>query len=114
MPRRVIATGAAQHTLAVFDELVVGLGLLPVQRADAPAVQWVILEPLEPGLHLFLGEVEPELEDQRAFIAKHFLQALGTGNRLVEPRVLELAMDPALQHLAVPVAEKNPHAPLGR
>ncbi|MNE54421.1 hypothetical protein D3C80_1491970 [compost metagenome] len=58
--------------------------------------------------------MKPELEDQRTFIAEHLFQALGAIDRLVQPRILELAMDPPLQHLAVPVAEENPHAPLGR
>ncbi|MNJ34118.1 hypothetical protein D3C77_288170 [compost metagenome] len=114
MPGRVIAAGLAQHPFAEAHETVVGFRLLPVQRADTPAVQRVVLERLEPGLHLFLGQVEPELEDQRAFVTEHFFQALGTANGLVEYGILELAMHPALQHLAVPVAEKHANAPLGR
>ncbi|MNS58791.1 hypothetical protein D3C72_917240 [compost metagenome] len=114
VPRRVITAGTAQHALAVFDELVVGFRLLPVQRADAPAVQRVVGQRLEPCLHLLLGKVKPELEDQRTFIAEHLFQALGGIDRLIQARILELAMDPPLQHLAVPVAEENPHAPLGR
>ena len=58
--------------------------------------------------------MEPELEDQRAFVAQHLFQALGGVDALIEPRILEHAMDPVLQHLAVPVAEENPHAALGR
>ncbi|MNN20773.1 hypothetical protein D3C81_1340680 [compost metagenome] len=114
MPRCIVTAGTAQHPLAKTHETVVGLRLLPVQRADAPAVQGVVLERFEPRFHLFLGQVEPELDDQRTFVAKHLLQALGAGDCLVEHRILELPMHPALQHLAVPVAEKNAHAPLGR
>ena len=114
IPRRIVAAGTAQDALAEVHKLVVGLGLLPVQRADAPTVQRVIGQGLEPRLHLLLGEVEPELEDQRAFIAEHFFQALGTGDGLVEPRVLDLAMHATLQHLAVPVAKKDPHAAFRR
>src|SRR3546814_14310312 len=107
MPRNVVATGTAQYTLTVFDELVVGLGLLPVQRADAPAVQRVVLESLEPGFHLFLGQVEPELEDQCAFVAEHFLQALSAIDGLIEPWVLDLAMNASLQIGIASVREKG-------
>jgi hypothetical protein len=89
MPGRVVAAGAAQHALAKAHEAVVGFRLLPVQRADAPAVQRVVLQRLEPRLHLLLGQVEPELDDQRAFVAQHLLQALGAGDGLVEHGVLE-------------------------
>ncbi|MNX95577.1 hypothetical protein D3C86_1278560 [compost metagenome] len=114
MPGCIDATGTAQHPLAILHEPVIGFRLLPVQRADAPAVQRVVGQRLEPCLHLLLGKVKPELEDQRTFIAEHLFQALGGIDRLVQSRILELAMDPPLQHLAVPVAEENPHAPLGR
>jgi len=57
--------------------------------------------------------VKPEFEDQRTFITEHFFQALGTGDGLIETRVLYLPMYAALQHLAVPVAEKDTHAALG-
>ena len=100
--------------LTVPHELVVDLGLLPVERTQAPAGQRVAFQFLEATLHLFLGQVEPELEDQCAFIAEHLLQALGAVDRLVQAWVLDLAMDPALQHLAVPVAEEHAGAPLGR
>ncbi|KPW34280.1 Uncharacterized protein ALO87_05618 [Pseudomonas syringae pv. apii] len=114
MPGRVVTAGTAQDSLAEAHELVVGLGLLPVQRADAPAVQRVILEGLEAQLHLFFGQVKPEFEDQRAFIAEHLFQAFGAADGLIEHRILVLPMHATLKHLAVPVAEENPHAPFGR
>ncbi len=58
--------------------------------------------------------MKPELEDQRAFIAEHFFQTLSAGDGLVQTRILEQPMHPALEHLAVPVAEENPHSPFGR
>ncbi|MDT4867808.1 hypothetical protein FQZ97_1027380 [compost metagenome] len=68
--------------------------------------------------------MEPELEDQRAFIAEHPLEAFRIVDRLVQPGVLDIALDPRMQHLAVPVAEEDadpslgrqlaPEAPLGR
>ncbi|MCY1412539.1 hypothetical protein D9M71_279500 [compost metagenome] len=114
VPWRIVAAGAAQHALTKAHEAVVGLRLLPIQRADLPAVQRVVLERFQPRLHLFLGQVEPELEDQRAFVTEHLFQARGAANGLFEYGILELAMHPALQHLAVPVAEKHANAPLGR
>ncbi|RMN28854.1 hypothetical protein ALQ62_05520 [Pseudomonas coronafaciens pv. zizaniae] len=114
VPRRVLAAGAAQHSLAEAHELAVGPGLLPVQRADAPAVQRVILEGLEAQLHLFFGQVKPELEDQRAFVTEHLFKAFGTADGLIEYRILVAAMHTILKHLAVPVAKENAHAPLGR
>ncbi|MNZ37146.1 hypothetical protein D3C78_545880 [compost metagenome] len=112
MPRRVVTAGAAQHALTKAHETVVGLRLLPVQRADLPAVQRVILERFQPRLHLLLGQVEPELDDQRAFVAQHLLQPLGAGDGLVEHGILEHPVHPPLQHLAVPVAEEHAHPPL--
>ncbi|MND79280.1 hypothetical protein D3C80_710130 [compost metagenome] len=114
MPWRIVAAGTAQHPLAEAHEAVIGLRLLPVQRADPPTVQGVVLQRLEARLHLFLGQVKPELDDQRAFIAQHLFQALGTIDRLVQHRVVEHPVDTALQHLAVPVAKHHAHAPLGR
>ncbi|MNP18643.1 hypothetical protein D3C76_1111340 [compost metagenome] len=76
-------------------------------------MQRVVLERFQPRLHLFLGQVEPELDDQRAFIAQHLLQALGAIDRLVQYGILEHPVDTALQHLAVPVAEHHPDTPLG-
>ncbi|RMM94035.1 hypothetical protein ALQ68_102614 [Pseudomonas savastanoi pv. glycinea] len=114
MPGRIFAAGATQHPLTEAHELVVSLGLLPVQRADAPAVQRIILEGFEAQLHLLLGQVEPEFEDQRAFVTEHLFQALGTADGLIEHRVLETPVDPALQHLAIPVTKEDSHAPLGR
>ena len=58
--------------------------------------------------------MKPELEDHRAFIAEHFFQALRTGDCLVQDGILEQAVNPALEHLAVPVAKKHAHAALGR
>ncbi|MCY1175260.1 hypothetical protein D9M73_154910 [compost metagenome] len=76
-------------------------------------MQRVVLERFQPRLHLFLGQVEPELDDQRAFIAQHLLQAFGTGDGLVEHGILEHPVHPPLQHLAVPVAKEHTHPPLG-
>ncbi len=88
--------------------------MLPVQRADAPTVQRIILEGFEAQLHLLFGQVKPELEDQRAFIAEHLFQSLGAADGLIEYGVLEAPVNPVLEHLAVPVAEENTHAALGR
>ncbi|MOA15309.1 hypothetical protein D3C78_1354600 [compost metagenome] len=54
MPGRVVPAGLPQHPLTKTHETVVGFRLLPVQRADPPAVQRVVLERLEPGFHLLL------------------------------------------------------------
>ncbi len=114
MPGRILAAGTAQDPFAEAHELVVSLGLLPVQRADAPAVQRIVLEGLEAQLHLFFGQVKPEFEDQRAFIAKHLFQTFGAADGLIKHGVLEAPVNPVLEHLAVPVAEENTHAALGR
>ena len=77
-------------------------------------MQRIVGQGLEAPLHLFFGKVEPELEDQRAFVAQHFFKTLGLVDRLIHHGVFEQAMNPALQHLAVPVTEENPHATRGR
>ncbi|MNV56498.1 hypothetical protein D3C71_1487870 [compost metagenome] len=77
-------------------------------------MQRVVLQGFEARLHLFLGQVKPEFDDQRAFVAEHFFQAFGAMDPLIQHRILEQAVDPALQHLAVPVTEKHPHPAFGR
>ena len=114
VPRGEVAAGATNHPLTEMHHLVVGFGLLPVQRADAPAVQRIVLQGFEPGFHLFFRQVKPELQYHRAFIAEQFFQPFSAIDCLIEHRVLELTMHAPLQHLAVPVAEKHPHSPLGR
>ncbi|MNV39679.1 hypothetical protein D3C71_1312660 [compost metagenome] len=54
MPGCINAAGAAQRPFTILHEPVVGLRLLPVQRADAPAVQRVVGQCLEACLHLLL------------------------------------------------------------
>ncbi len=114
VPGRVVPAGAAQHALAVMHEAVVDLALLPVQRTELPAVLRILLQRLETLLQLFLGEMEPELEEQRAFVAEHALEAFGGIDGLVQLGLLDMPLDPRVEHLAVPVAEEDTGPPLGR
>ncbi|MNZ55557.1 hypothetical protein D3C78_734860 [compost metagenome] len=114
VPRRIVAAGAAQQALAVAHELVVGLALLPVQFAEPPAVLRVLLQHLQAGLELLLRQVEPELEEQRALVAEHPLEALRRRAAGVQGGLVDIAVDPRMQQLAVPVAEEDADLPLGR
>ena len=114
VPGRIVPAAAADDVLGMPHHLVVGLALLPVQRAEFPAVQRIVGQALQACFHLRAGQVEPELEDQRALVAQHALQALRALDRLIELGVVDLVLDPRLQHLAVPVAEEDAGAPLGR
>ncbi len=114
VPGREIAAAQPQDLLAVAHEFVVGLGLLPVQRADAPAVQRVVLQRVEACIHLVFREMEPELEDQHAFVAEHALQTLRAGRGQLQLGTLDAAMHAILEHLAVPVAEEDAGMPLRR
>ena len=114
IPGRVVAAAAAQDALTVAHKLVVGFRLLPVQRADPPAVQRVVLEGVEARVHLLFRQVKPEFEDQRAFITEHPLQAPGAVDGLIQHGILDPPVYPALKHLAVPVAEEDADPPFPR
>ncbi|MDT4827471.1 hypothetical protein FQZ97_608190 [compost metagenome] len=114
IPRRVVTAGTAQHPLAIVHEVVVDLALLPVQRVELPAAPRVLLQALEAFLELLLGEVEPEFEEQGALLAKHPLEALHRGYRLLQLGVLDITLDPGVEHLAVPVAEEDADLSLRR
>jgi len=77
-------------------------------------VQRIVLQRIESGVHPVLGQVQPELEDQRAFVAQHPLQTLRPCDGEFELGAVDTAMHPVLEHLAVPVAEEDPGMPLRR
>ena len=114
IPRRVVPAGTTNDALAKPDNPVIGFRLLPIQRTDAPAVERIVLKSFETSFHLLLGQMKPKLENHRAFITQHFFQAFRAVDRLIKHRILEDTVNPTLQHLAVPIAEKHAHAPFGR
>ncbi len=114
IPGRKIPAAEPQDLLTVAHELVVSLRLLPIQRADAPTVQRVILQRIEPGVHTLLGQMEPELEDQRALITEHPLQALRPRGGEFQLGTIDAPVHTILEHLAVPVAEENSGVALRR
>ncbi|MCY1291141.1 hypothetical protein D9M70_403180 [compost metagenome] len=114
VPGRELAVGAAQHQFGGLDDLVVDLRLLPVEHADLPLVPGIALQLLLTLLQLLLGEVEPELEDQRALVGEHPLGAHGLLDGLLHLAALQPPLDPADQHLAVPVAEEDADLPFRR
>ncbi|MNF60524.1 hypothetical protein D3C84_421450 [compost metagenome] len=58
--------------------------------------------------------MEPELQDQRALIAEHALEIFRIVDGLVQAGVLDIALDPGVEHLAVPVAEEDADLSLRR
>ena len=113
-PRRVGGAGLAQRAFAHLVELVVQPEMLPVALGHAPARLRVLLQCLQALLLALLGEVEPELEDERALVGEHLLEAHVLFHRLVERGVAGLAVGARQNRLRVPRAEEDANAALGR
>ena len=105
---------AAQGVLADAVKALEVLEKIPVALGDAPAGLRILLQRAQTLLLLLFGKVEPELEDQRAFVGEHALKVLDFLDRarqLVGARTLEHPID---DRCGVPRAEQHPDAPLGR
>src|SRR4029077_19878031 len=84
----------------------------PVRHA--PSCTGILLQRLQPDLLLFLREMKPELEDQRAFVREHFFEALDLIDALLHSRILDAAMEPVHDRYAVPGSEENADGAFGR
>ena len=104
----------ADHLLVHLLELVVGLEPFPVAVGDPPAGERVLLQALEPLLLLFFGQVQPELDDQRALVDQHGLQLLGPIQALLQVGRLGDAAHPVEDRPGVPGAEEHADLALGR
>src|SRR3989338_4263424 len=113
-PRRFGRAGVAHHAFAYDMKLVVHLVTFPVAFSDAPAGLRVFFKELEAFFLLLLGQVHPELEDQRAFIHQHRFEAFGALQALVEVGRLGAAGHPVEYRPGVPGAEKYANLAFGR
>jgi hypothetical protein len=98
-PRRCGGARVAENARRDRLESIVEREVLPVGVGDAPRGAFVLLERLEALLLALLGQVQPELEQDRAFVGEHSLEAQDVLDLLVELAALGFAIDPAEHRL---------------
>src|SRR6185437_13416687 len=109
-PRRVRRVGAVEH---VLDRVLVLLALVPIAPVlvgELPLLERVGPPPLEPLELLLFGQVQPELDQDRAVVHQRPLEL---ADLLVGPAPLVLggeALDPLDQDPAVPGPVEHGHA----
>ena len=81
-PWRFGGTGLAQNMAGNGTKLVVQLDMLLVLFGDPPAGVGIFFQFFDALLLLFLGQMEPELENQGAFVDQHFFKACDLVQRL--------------------------------
>jgi hypothetical protein len=113
-PRRLGGAGMADHALVHGAEFVVEFEMLPVTIGHAPARLGVFFQHLETFFLLVPGQMQPELDDQGAFVGEHFLQQFGSLQALVEIGGLGDAVHAIEDRPGVPGAEKHADFSLGR
>ena len=89
-PGRLGGAGLAQRALGHLAEAVVELEVAPVGLRDPPPGLAALVQLLEPLALALLGEVEPELEHQRALGGEHALEATDLLHGRVEVGVARL------------------------
>ncbi len=113
-PRRLGGAGLAQGMLRNLAELVVDLEARPVELGHTPARLGILLQRLQAFFLRVLGQVEPELEDQRAFVGEHLLEAVDLLDVLVERRRAGLLQHALHDGRGVPGTEEHADLALGR
>lgn len=106
-PRCFRRAGFAQGVLGHLAELVVPLEALPILGRYPPARFGVFLQRLETLALRFLGQVEPELEYQRAFVGQHALEVLDLFDMLAQLGGAALLHHPAHDGRGVPGTEEH-------
>jgi hypothetical protein len=64
-------------------QLIIGLQAIPIPFGDPPGRARILFQRLEAFFLALLGEMKPELKDQRTFIDQHRFKAID----LVDPRI---------------------------
>ena len=113
-PRRVARARAEQRVLRDLPELVVQIEMLPVLRRHAPPRVLGLLQRPQALFLLLLGEVEPELQDQRALVGEHPLEPDDLLQLLVELPLIDIPVRAVEDRPRVPRAEEDPELALGR
>ena len=113
-PRRLGRIGHAQHMTGHFLQLVVGLQPVVTFLGHPPGRARVLFQRLQALLLGVLGQVEPELEYQRAFVDQHRLETVDVVKALIEFSLTHVAGDTVGNRLRVPGTGKDADLALGR
>ena len=112
-PRRLRRAGVADDAFMHPAELVVELEVLPVARGHTPAGVRIFLQRLQALFLAVLGQVHPELQNQRPFCHQHGLQALGAFQALRQVGCIGAALHAVENRPGVPGAQKHADPALG-
>src|SRR5450755_1588087 len=93
--------------------LVVDAISLPVGASHAPARARIVLQSLQSLLLLRLGKMDPELEQQGAFVGEHLLMLANGLQVRMEAVVIDLASRTRVHCFVVPGVEKDSELALG-
>ena len=113
-PWRLSGAGLAQSLLADFDKGIVMLEALPVMRCHAPGIPGVRFQCLESLVSCPLGQMKPELDQQRPLGHQHAFKLADIFQSLCETRGLLVPHDTRHDGLGVPRSKKNTDMSLGR
>ena len=106
-PRSVTATGLANRPRRDLDEFVIGFKEFPILRSYPPGKIGIFLQSFEVLAFLFLGDVQPELQQQSIFAHQHSLEFGDSVHGSVKLSVVEVAFDAVDDGLCIPGAEKD-------
>ncbi len=101
-PRRMRGIGHAQHMAGDLLQLVVGLDPLVAILGHPPGGMRIGFQRLQPLLLAIPGEMEPELEDERALVDQHRLETVDFVETLVHLVAFHLVGDAVGDRLRVP------------
>ena len=107
MPGRRPGIRPANHALGDLDEFTVELVVSPIRRRHPALAVRVILKFFEPFPLGFLGDVEPQFDNQGAIIHQHFLEERHPLHRGVQFGALDLAIDLLENRIRVPRAKQD-------
>ena len=113
-PRRFGGAGMADDAFVDGQEFVVTFVMFPVALGDAPAGLGIAFQQLEALFLHFLGQVQPEFDDERTLVGQHLLQALGAFQALVEFGEFGQTHHAIQDRPGVPGTEEHADLALGR
>src|SRR3984893_2149798 len=116
VPRCLAGRGLSQQVLPQLVRPVIDAISVPVVTSHAPARARIVFQRLQPLFLLDLGEMNPELEQHRAFIAEHLLVLADGLDVRMETVVVDLAAPTRCfaHRFVVPGVEKDADLALRR